>query len=260
MIVMTWDDFTKGALRDKGPIALSIGVFDGVHSGHRQLLSDILSHTGSMSVVLTFRVNPRVYFKDETYPGDIYSLPQKLSVLNSLGIDTVILIDFSYDFSKLSGKDFLYQIADNCNLRNLVLGDNFKCGKGRMTTSYEAVEILTGKNVIVDIGNMAYFEGQIISSSRIRKAVASGKIKDAQKMLERVFSLDIANIPQISKDETITIDTKNISQVLPPRGQYTGLMGTSDMTLKSKILVGESDIKIPLQKMQHLDFIKFILE
>lgn len=260
MIVMNWDDFTKGALRNKGSVALSVGVFDGVHSGHRQLLSDILSHTDSESVVLTFRENPRVYFKDKTYLGDIYTLPQKLSVLASLGIDTVILIDFSYDFSKLSGKDFLYQIADNCELRQLVLGDNFQCGKGRMTTSIEAVEILKDKNVTVDIGNMAYFDGQIISSSRVRDAVASGKIEDAQKMLERVFSLDIANIPQISEDETITIETKNISQVLPPRGQYNGLTGTSDISLKSRILVGESSIKVLLQRMQHLDFIKFILE
>ena len=260
MTILNWDDFTKGALSEKDSIALSVGVFDGVHVGHRQLLSDILSHTNSISVVLTFRVNPRVYFKDKTYPGDIYTLSQKLKVLSSLGVDTVILIDFSYNFSKLSGKDFLYSIADNCELRHLVMGDNFRCGNGRMTTSYEAVEILKHKNVTVDIGNMAFCEGQLVSSSRVRSAVASGKLHDAQKMLERVFSLDIADIPQISGDGTITIETKNISQVLPPQGQYTVLTGTADSTLKSRILVGESDIKVPLQQLQHLDFIKFILE
>ncbi|MCK5197173.1 MAG: hypothetical protein KAR21_02420, partial [Spirochaetales bacterium] len=66
------------------------------------------------------------------------------------------------------------------------------------------------------------------------------------------------DIPQISGDETITIETKNISQVLPPQGQYTVLTGTTDSTLKSRILVGESGIKVPLQNLQHLDFIKFI--
>jgi len=258
MTILNWDDFTKGALREENSIALSMGVFDGVHVGHRQLLSDILSHIDSIPVVLTFGVNPRVYFKDETYPGDIYTLSQKLAVLSSLGIDTVILIDFSYDFSKLSGKDFLYYIADNCELRHLVLGDNFRCGNGRMTTSHEAVEILKHKNVTVDIGNMAYLEGQIVSSSRVRSAVASGKLQEAQKMLERVFSLDIADIPQISGGKTITIETKNISQVLPPQGQYTVLTGTAETTLKSRILVGASDIKVPLQNLQHLDFIKFI--
>jgi riboflavin kinase/FMN adenylyltransferase len=258
MTILNWDDFTKGALSGKDSISLSIGVFDGVHIGHRQLLSDILSQIGSTSVVLTFRVNPRVYFKDRTYPGDIYTLSQKLSVLSSLGIDTVILIDFSYDFSKLSGKDFLYFVADSCELRHLVLGDNFRCGNGRVTTSYEAVEILKHKNVTVDIGNMAFCEGQLVSSSRVRSAVASGKLQEVQKMLERVFSLDIADIPQISGDKTITIETKNISQVLPPQGQYTVLTGTADTTLKSKILIGASDIRVPLQNLQHLDFIKFI--
>lgn len=258
MTILNWDDFIKGALSGKDSISLSIGVFDGVHIGHRQLLSDILSHTVSTSVVLTFRVNPRVYFKDRTYPGDIYTLSQRLSVLSSLGIDTVILIDFSYDFSKLSGKDFLYYVADNCELRHLVLGDNFRCGNGRVTNSYEAVEILKHKNVTVDIGNMAFCEGQLVSSSRVRSAVASGKLQEVQKMLERVFSLDIADIPQISGDETITIETKNISQVLPPQGQYTVLTGTADTTLKSRILIGASDIRVPLQNLQHLDFIKFI--
>ncbi len=258
MTILNWDDFIKGALSGKDSISLSIGVFDGVHIGHRQLLSDILSQIGNTSVVLTFRVNPRVYFKDRTYPGDIYTLSQKLSVLSSLGIDTVILIDFSYDFSKLSGKDFLYFVADNCELRHLVLGDNFRCGNGRVTTSYEAVEILRHKNVTVDIGNMAFCEGQLVSSSRVRSAVASGKLQEVQKMLERVFSLDIADIPQISGDKTITIETKNISQVLPPQGQYTVLTGTADTTLKSRILIGASDIRVPLQNLQHLDFIKFI--
>ena len=258
MTILNWDDFTKGALSGKDYISLSIGVFDGVHIGHRQLLSDILSQIGSTSVVLTFRVNPRVYFKDRTYPGDIYTLSQKLSVLSSLGIDTVILIDFSYDFSKLSGKDFLYFVADSCELRHLVLGDNFRCGNGRVTTSYEAVEILKHKNVTVDIGNMAFCEGQLVSSSRVRSAVASGKLQEVQKMLERVFSLDIADIPQISGDKTITIETKNISQVLPPQGQYTVLTGTADTTLKSRILIGATDIRVPLQNLQHLDFIKFL--
>lgn len=258
MTILNWDDFIKGALNGKDSISLSIGVFDGVHIGHRQLLSDILSQTGSTSVVLTFKVNPRVYFKDRTYPGDIYTLSQKLSVLSSLGIDTVILIDFSYDFSKLSGKDFLYFVADNCELRHLVLGDNFRCGNGRVTTSYEAVEILKHKNVTVDIGNMAFCEGQLVSSSRVRSAVASGKLQEVEKMLERVFSLDIADIPQISGDKTITIEIKNISQVLPPQGQYTVLTGTADTTLKSRILIGASDIRVPLQNLQHLDFIKFI--
>lgn len=258
MTVISWEEFIKGPLKGTGTAAMTIGVFDGVHLGHRQLLSDILNHHNNTSIIVTFSVNPRVYFKDKTYPGDINTQSQKLELLSSLGVDTVILIDFSYDFSKLSGKDFLYQITDNCDLEHLVLGDNFKCGDGRMTTSHEAAKILKDYNVTVDIGNMAYFEGQIVSSSRIREAVASGNFKKSQKMLERVFSLDIAGIPQIIGEKTIIIETKNIRQVLPPQGYYVVRIGNLTKTQESKICLNASEIVIPLQEMQKLDFIKFI--
>ena len=260
MEVLIWDDFITGALNTKDPVAGSIGVFDGIHVGHRQLLNSIVSYTDKKSIVLTFRENPRTFFNDGTYPGDIFTLSQKLDALSSLGVDIAVLIDFSHNFSKLSGEDFLYLIKNNCNLSYLILGENFRCGHRGMTTAHEACKILESKKVIVDIGEMTRFENQLISSSRIREAVASGNLDKAQKMLKRVFSLDIADIPQIPGDKTITIDIRHIRQVLPPQGHYSVLTGTSLKAQKSKILLRETEIIVPLQQLQHLDFINFILE
>lgn len=258
MKILSWEDFIKGSLKDAGPAALSIGVFDGIHNGHCQLLKKITAHTDKKSIVLTFRENPRIFFKDKTYPGDIFTIDQKLEALSSIGVDIVILIDFSYNFSKLSGKDFLYLIKDNCDLSYVILGNNFRCGYRGMTTSLDAIRILKSKKVIVVIGEMVQFDNHLVSSSRIREALASGSFLKAQKMLERVFSLDIADIPQIPGDKTITIDTQDISQVLPPQGHYSVLTGTADSTQKSMMLLSLSKIIVPLQKMQHLDFIRFI--
>ncbi len=257
MKVLTWNNFSKGVLKGIGNVSFTIGVFDGMHRGHQKLLNMITSKKDNKSIVLTFSDNPRMFFNNKTYPGNIFTLPQKLNSISLQGVDIVILIDFSYNFSKMSGKDFLYQINDNCDLTYMILGDNFRCGHRGMTTSYDAVKILKAKKVFVDIGEMTSLENQIISSSRIREAVASGDLGKAHKMLGRVFSLDIANIPQISEDKTISIDIKHISQVLPPQGHYSVLTGILDQVQKSEMIIGSSKIIVPLQEKQHLDFIKF---
>ena len=257
MKVISWQDFIKGSLLGTGSAAMTIGVFDGIHKGHQFLLNEIKNHQADLSVVLTFTENPRIFFKDKSYPGDITTSSQKLETLSIQGIDIVILIDFSSEFSKLSGKDFLFLIVENCDITYLSLGQNFRCGKNGMTNSYEAKEILKNKKIHVEIEEMTYFKDQLVSSTIIREAVLTGNLERAQNMLERVFSLDIAGIPQIVREKTIIIETKNIKQILPPQGSYVVRTGNTTEMQETKICINKSDIVIPLQKMQKLDFIKF---
>lgn len=262
MKIIKWQDFIKGTLKGKGSVTMSIGVFDGVHKGHQYIFNKLNMNKKALSVVVTFTDNPRLFFKDKSYPGDIFTVSQKLETLSLLNIDIVILIDFSSEFSKLSGKDFLYLIAENCDISNLSLGKNFRCGKDGMTSSYEAKEILKSKNVMVDIEKMTYFEDQLVSSTLIREAILSGNLERSRNMLERVFSLDIACIPQNIREKTIIIETKNIKQILPPQGSYVVRIGNSTKTQKTKISISAFEIVIPQKKMQKemqkLDFIKFI--
>ena len=260
MEVISWNDFTNGSIKEMGSVSITIGVFDGIHKGHQYIFSNIVNDKYKKSVVITFKNNPRIFFNDKSYPGDLFSIKQKLETLSSLGIDIVILIDFSYNFSKLTGKEFLNLIADNCEINHILLGDNFRCGHNGMTTSYEAVEILKSKNVKVIIQDMTYLDNQLISSTLIRKAILGGNLEKAKNMLERVYSLDIADIPQIVRDETIIIETKNIKQVLPPQGHYVVRIGSSTEMQVSNIKLNALEIIIPLQKMEKLDFIKFIQE
>ena len=257
MRVIHWKDFLTGSLKTTGSAAMAIGVFDGIHMGHKYILNKIIDYDSYISVVLTFVDNPRLFFKDDTYPGDILTISQKLKTLTLLGIDIVILIDFSSDFSKLSGKDFLFLVQSNCDIVFLSLGQNFRCGKNGKTNSYMAKEILKSKKVPVSIEKMTYFDDQLVSSTLIRKAILSGNLKHAGNMLERVFSLDIAYIPQIIREKTIIIETKNIKQVLPPQGYYVVRIGNSTKTQESKLFLNASEIVIPLHRMQKLDYIKF---
>lgn len=260
MKVIHWKKFITGQLKGTGTAAMTIGVFDGAHKGHQYIFRKITDKETDLSIVLTFTDNPRLFFNDSTFPGDIFTLQQKLITLSSMDIDIVILIDFSSDFSKLSGKEFLFLITENCDVSYLSLGQNFRCGKNGMTSSTEAKEILKSKNVLVDIEKMTYFNNQLVSSTRIREAILSGDLKRAQDMLERVFSLDVAGIPQIVREKTIIIETKNIKQILPPQGYYVVRTGNTNRMQIVKICINSSEIVIPLQTMQKIDFIKFIQE
>jgi len=257
MKVLDWNEFLKGTLKGKGSAAISIGVFDGIHKGHQYIFNKLKNKNLKHSIIFTFKSNPRLFFQDKSYPGDIFTISQKLETMSLLGIDIVILIDFSSDFSKLSGKDFLFLITENCDVSYLSLGKNFRCGNNGMTSSYEASEILKKKNIMVEIENMTYFENQLISSTLIREAILAGKLNKAQYMLDRVFSLDIAGIPQIIRENTIIIETKNIKQVLPPQGHYVVRIGDSKKVQESTINLNASEIVVPLQRMQNVNFIKF---
>ncbi len=219
-MVISWDNFINGKISFSKPVSATIGVFDGVHLGHRKLISSILTKNNSLSAVITFNVNPRIIFKDPSYPGNISTLEQKIQILHDLGVDDVIVIDFSPDFSRLTGEEFLQFLVKSCSLEYLVLGENFRFGYGGKTAPEDAKHLLYKESVEVDICPMAYHDNLIVSSTRIRKAVLDGRIKDANTMLNRVFSLDIANIPLIFRKETIIIDKNKIHQVLPPQGQY----------------------------------------
>jgi riboflavin kinase / FMN adenylyltransferase len=258
MKIIKWEEFLRGSLKGTDPAAMSIGVFDGVHKGHRDILNKIINNSTEKSIVVTFIENPRILFGDQNYPGDIFTIKQKLESLSSIGIDIVILIDFSVNFSKLTGKEFLFLITENTDISLISLGQNFRFGKNGMTSAIEAIELLKSKNIHVDVEKMTYFEDQLVSSTFIRKAILNGQFKQAQNMLEGVFSLDIADIPQIKREKTIIIDTNNITQVLPPQGQYNVRIGNTSMNQKSNISLNDSNIVIPLQNLQKLEFIKFI--
>ncbi len=258
-MVLTWNDFISNTPLKNQPVSLTIGVFDGVHIGHRELIRQVLLNgKGSIPAVLTFNTNPRIVLKDPSYPGNIASLEQKIKILHDLGVDKVIVIDFSTDFSRLSGEVFLDLLMKSCDLKFLVLGENFRFGYRGQTASSDAERILAEKDVEVRICKMAYYGDEIVSSTRIRKAIMNGSIEEANNMLNRVFSLDIASIPQISGDETIKIDKKYIHQVLPPQGQYdTEVLGIGNIVSKTVCTIDNTHISVKVPGNHKITEIKF---
>ena len=103
MRVIPWNDLVAGRQRVTEPVRLTIGVFDGLHVGHRRLMEAIVQNrTGQAALVVTFPQNPVKILSPAQFPGLILSYRQKLSRLSELGIDLVVAIDFSDEMSNLS--------------------------------------------------------------------------------------------------------------------------------------------------------------
>ena len=152
MRVFDWSRFMEGALLDEpagGGTAMTIGVFDGVHRGHQALIGKIVQQAPrSIPTVITFKQNPKKILRPGEYQGDIVGPERKMIIFEALGVELVILIDFSKEFSKLNGRDFIGALKRRGRVILLAVGGNFRCGFGLDTDVSEIKKFSreTGKN------------------------------------------------------------------------------------------------------------------
>jgi FAD synthase len=181
--IVNWDDLIKGEAWTAGS-AVTIGVFDGVHRGHRALFERI-NASPYRSVAVTFSVSPRQFFHPNSYSGDIVSIERKLELFAECGIEACVLIDFSESFSKITGRAFVGELSRAVNMRYIVVGADFHCGY-RNDTDAAAVKRFAGACGIEAEVLPPVMEGGLpVSSSRIRHALASGEYRLAADLLGR---------------------------------------------------------------------------
>ncbi|MBO7430367.1 MAG: adenylyltransferase/cytidyltransferase family protein [Spirochaetia bacterium] len=214
MNIYSWKEFTEKKPLSGVPSAITVGVFDGIHKGHMEILRQVLSQgNGIHSVVFTFRTNPALFFKG-SFRGDIYTLQQKISAFQELGADTLILIDFSADFVKLSGKQFFSIIGASLMLKKIAVGYDFKCGCGNDTTSDDIVSMFAGTDVDVQVVPEYRCAGVPVKSTMIRTFIQTGELNILPELMEFGYSIDISG----HMGSMLRSDTK---QVLPPAGSYS---------------------------------------
>lgn len=166
----------------ENPVNLTIGMFDGLHKGHQHLLSHLKKPKGS-SVVLTFINHPLSLLRPDVFAGDLLTPDQKIKEFEHFGIDATILLPFSQDIAEMSYQMFLTQIHRALPFHHLYIGENDAFGKNREGTK-EAVE-----RFAPSLGFCAHYipkltcEDEIISSTWVRKALKSGDINKAAKLL-----------------------------------------------------------------------------
>jgi riboflavin kinase/FMN adenylyltransferase len=217
MRVVSWEEFVAIPF-DFRPIAATVGVFDGLHRGHRELVSRVLSDGLAHPTVFTFRDNPKRSLRSGAFHGDLFTPEQKLETLDALGVEVCVQIDFSGDFSKLAGRIFLSLLAEKGAIRLLVIGNDFRCGYHLDTGVEEIRSFYDPLGIKTEVLDPVLWGGHAISSSRIRRAVAEGRLDAAAAMLGRSYELDLRKADYASDGrDRFALDGR---QVAPPAGNY----------------------------------------
>jgi riboflavin kinase/FMN adenylyltransferase len=210
-------------------VCLAIGVFDGVHLGHqqiiRQTLADARQHD-AIVLVVTFDRHPNTIVAPDRAPPLIYSRTQKSRAIDSLGADALLEIRFDKAFSEKSGDVFVRELArDLGKIHSICVGADFMFGHKRSGN----VALL--KKLGAEIGFQVHghgaveLDGQLVSSTRIREAIRAGDFDAASQMLGRPYAISgrVVEGDRLGRQlgfPTANLDATNL--VLPPNGVYSG--------------------------------------
>ena len=172
---------------------LTIGNFDGVHRGHQALLAKLRAKSranGLPSAVLTFEPHPREYFTHENRPIRLTSLREKIQRIADQGVDRLYIGRFNARFAALTAEQFIEEIlVRGLGARHLMIGDDFRFGKGRQG-DFALLEA-TGKTAgfTVEAMHTLVHEGERVSSSAVREALAEGDMPHAARLLGHPYSI-----------------------------------------------------------------------
>jgi riboflavin kinase / FMN adenylyltransferase len=177
---------------DHQPVALTIGNFDGVHLGHKALLSRLLAEAklrGLPSAVVIFEPHPREFFTPDQAPARLTSLREKLELLAELGVDRVHICRFNSQFAQMSASDFIDALHKKLAVKYVLIGDDFRFGSGRSGDFALMEKIAIQQGFTVEAMHSVLYDGLRVSSTAVRAALATGHMRAAKRFLGRPYSI-----------------------------------------------------------------------
>ncbi len=214
---------------------ITVGVFDGVHVGHQQIIDEVKRQAGpgQKKLAVTFHPHPDILFNPNGGFRYIQTLDERIETLKEHGCDDVIVLEFDRTLADTTPEGFIDYLIDEFNMKVLVLGWDFALGKGR-AGNYAVLKQLGEERGIKVIQVPAFQLGnEIVSSTVIRRAITDGDIDKANNMLGRPFALSgkVEHGKHIGTD-VLHFPTANFSEdptiVLPPNGVYAANVHLAD--------------------------------
>ncbi len=199
---------------------VSIGMFDGVHRAHRAIIRQIVEksrHNGGRSVVVTFDPHPREVVSKGTKDVQLLStFDEKMQLIERLGVDVVFVIPFTYEFSRLSFREFYSSyIINGVGVSEVVEGFNHQFGRDREGGVNQTVELGKLNNFSVEAVAMMSVDDVVISSSAVRTALINGRIGLANTMLGYEYQFSGMVVRGFGRGKQIGYPTANIRLDLP---------------------------------------------
>ena len=174
----------------KGPTAVALGSFDGLHPGHRSVIAAVTERAAQrhlVPTVVSFWPHPReVLFAEARLRLDLPS--EKLALLEPLGIEQLVLVPFTRELAALSPEAFVQQVLhEQLQAGLVVVGANFRFGAGRSGTTTTLQQLGAERGIEVQIQPLLGEGEEQFSSSRIRRALAAGDLQEATRLLGRPY-------------------------------------------------------------------------
>jgi riboflavin kinase/FMN adenylyltransferase len=168
-------------------------------------------------------------------------------LFEELGVKLVILIDFSANYSKLSGREFIDALRDRGKAGYVVIGSNFHCGHKLDTDALLIREINRQAGVRTEVVPPVLAGDLPVSSSRIRTAISQGEIDTAAALLGRRVELDLAGLASRPREGGVFYDTRPHSRIIPPPGRYPAVLRGEDCPggIETEVLVEGEGVLVP---------------
>jgi riboflavin kinase/FMN adenylyltransferase len=224
---------------------LTIGNFDGVHLGHRAMLQRLVDKARKAAMpaaVLTFEPHPREYFAPASAPARLTRLREKLALLAECGVDQVYVCRFNARMASLTAEEFIEQVlVRGLGVRHLLIGDDFRFGKGRSGDFALLQQAGLVHRFVVEAMTTVEMDGERVSSSSIRAALASGNLSRAEHFLGRPFYMSGRVVHGDKIGRTLGFPTANVQHArsrLPLAGVYAVSVDGLGASLQGAASVG----------------------
>jgi len=225
--------------------AVSIGNFDGVHLGHARIVERLLAvaeRVGRPAIAFTFDPHPGRILRPNAAPAPISWTQRKAELLGQLGVDAVIAYPTDRDFLQLEAREFFDRILrDRLAARALVEGPNFFFGRGRAGTIDVLRRLCAEEDIILEVVGPLQIGEVIVSSSRIRRLIADGRVEEARSLLGRPHRIHGTVVTGKRRGAKLGYPTANVGGIdtlLPGDGIYAGLAHVDGTSWPAALSVG----------------------
>jgi riboflavin kinase/FMN adenylyltransferase len=228
-------------------MVLTIGVFDGVHLGHKYLLSRLKEQArqqDSLSGVVTFRRHPQETLSPRTKLSCLTTLTERARLLKDEGIDEVIVLSFNRKLAELSAQEFVSLLQRYVRMQGLVIGPDFALGRRREGNTGVLRALGQDMNFTVTVISPIMINGEVVSSTSIRSALASGDMKKVNSLTGRYFSVSGRVITGAHRGAQLGFPTANLepgpAKALPVDGVYATWAYMDNTAYESMTYIGKN--------------------
>lgn len=208
------------------PSAIAIGKFDGVHLGHRKVLQDLMEQkkNGLKIAVFTFEPSPAVLFSGKKIPS-LMTRNEKRLFLEQIGVDHLIEFPMNYETAATDPEVFVREyLSRRLKARYIVAGDDVSFGDRGAGNAALLVKLSSELGYRLNLIEKVYYQGQEISSTRVRDLVTSGNMPEANELLGTPYTVSGTVLHGKKLGRTIGMPTVNLEpeeeKLLPPNGVY----------------------------------------